>query len=282
MPPSGSVNTPAPPAGKRTQHCSRGAQPGERQSPEALTCQEQSGSRKGRSSAARASWRRVVVGPPACAHARGHSPCVSEEDMRAALQGGGGGQWGPRGRRGRPAVTSQKGEAGGQEAPRKCQACGFGGSLHRRGCLLDAGPLGWAWEANSSGPTVSGSRLVSPLLMWKPYEAPGCADWPLTSVCRQMLPILSPVEPGVRPYQASMWPLWSLVTDIITSVLRACPHLHHPASPSTCHLHGARRPRRGNVTVMFKYSPTTVTSQPLGEPASSAVQERLEGTGQKP
>ncbi|CAM9540896.1 unnamed protein product [Rangifer tarandus platyrhynchus] len=70
--------------------------------------------------------------------------------------------------------------------------------------------------------------------------------------------------------------------DIITSVLRACPHLHHPASPSTCHLHGARRPRRGNVTVMFKYSPTTVTSQPLGEPASSAVQERLEGTGQKP
>ena len=58
MPPSGSVNTPAPPVGKRTQHCSRSAQPGERQSPEALTCQEQSGSRKGRSSAARASWRR--------------------------------------------------------------------------------------------------------------------------------------------------------------------------------------------------------------------------------
>ena len=43
------------------------------------------------------------------------------------------------------------------------------GSLHRRGCLLDAGPLGLAWGANSSGPTVSGSRLVSPLLMGKSY-----------------------------------------------------------------------------------------------------------------
>lgn len=58
MPPSGSVNTPAPPVGKRTQHCSRSAQPGERQSPEVQTCQEQSGSRKGCTSAARASWRR--------------------------------------------------------------------------------------------------------------------------------------------------------------------------------------------------------------------------------
>lgn len=61
-----------------------------------------------------------------CTHAWPQSS-VSEEDVRAALQGGSGGQWGPRGRRGRPAVTSWKGEAGGQEAPRKCQACGFGG-----------------------------------------------------------------------------------------------------------------------------------------------------------
>ena len=42
------------------------------------------------------------------------------------------------------------------------------GSLHRRGCLLGPGPLGWAWEANSSGPTIPGSRLVS-LLLGKPY-----------------------------------------------------------------------------------------------------------------
>ena len=58
MPLSDSVNTPAPAGGKRTQHCSRSTQPGEKQAPEALTCQEQSGSRKGRSSAGRASWRR--------------------------------------------------------------------------------------------------------------------------------------------------------------------------------------------------------------------------------
>lgn len=72
-----------------------------------------------------------------------------------------------------------------------------------------------------------------------------------------------------------------LIQDIITSVLRACPHPRHPTSPSTCHLHGAHRPRRGKVTVMFKYSPTTATSQPLGELASFVVQDRLEGTGQK-